>query len=219
MKRQHRILIGLAILILAVLVFLRSPEHERVISEGASGPDAEVLPEAAPTGAAQLDPLSSAPASGEFEAALQAHRDRQLFAQRVRDFFAHSEEMAPATREPEAAALLAQVDHLEARGELSAAEAVALRLGLLRSSADEAEFTAQAAQIIHAYQARHEQALAEYLANPPAAFVQYKARERAIVLEVQQMDAIPGGLSRGQYLRQRLQAAREESYAAVHRDD
>lgn len=112
-----------------------------------------------------------------------------------------------------------QVEQFEARGELSAAEAVSLRLGLLRSSADEVEFTTQATHIIEAYQARHAQAMAEYLANPPAAFVDYKARERAIVEEVRQLETIPGGISRGQYLRERLQAAREESYAAVHRDE
>lgn len=217
MKRQHAIAIVLAIVVLAVLVFLRSPEQDMVMPEQPPVSEGERLPETAPTEDEYLGPVhgenfSEAPA-------LQAYRARQLFAQRVSEFFAQSETLSAAAREAEATALLVQVEQFEARGELSAAEAVSLRLGLLRSSADEVEFTTQATHIIEAYQARHAQAMAEYLANPPAAFVDYKARERAIVEEVRQLETIPGGISRGQYLRERLQAAREESYAAVHRDE
>ena len=219
MKRQHAILIVLAIVVLAVLVFLRSPEQDMVMPEQPPVPDGEMLPETAPTEDEYLGPVHGANSPETVAPALQAYHSRQLFAQRVSDFFAPSETLSAAAREAEATALLVQVEQFEARGELSAAEAVSLRLGLLRSSADDVEFTTQAAQIIEVYQARHAQAMTEYLANPPAAFVDYKARERAIVEEVRQLETIPGGISRGQYLRQRLQAAREESYAAVHHDE
>ena len=43
-------------------------------------------------------------------------------------------------------------------------------------------------------------------------FQSYKARERAIVAEVMALPRIPGGLTRDQYLRQRLQQARETAY-------
>jgi hypothetical protein len=43
-------------------------------------------------------------------------------------------------------------------------------------------------------------------------FERYKAEERRIVEDVLALQDIPDGLSRDQYLRQRLQEARERSY-------
>jgi hypothetical protein len=54
-----------------------------------------------------------------------------------------------------------------------------------------------------AYEAQH--------ASDPR-FQDYKARERAIVAEVMGLGEIPGGLTRDEYLRQRLQQARVSAY-------
>lgn len=210
-KRQYVIWMVPAIVVLAVLVFLRKPEQGIVTLVPAD----EMLPQNAPTEDEHLGPLQGQDYGESVEPILDAYRVRQLFSERVRDFFAHPDALSAAAREAEATALLEQVEQFEARGELSAAEAVSLRLGLLRSSTDDSQFTAEAAQIIEDYQMRHEQAMAQYRAHPPAGFNDYKARERKIVEEVRQLESIPDGLSRGQYLRQRLQAAREESYAAA----
>ena len=47
---------------------------------------------------------------------------------------------------------------------------------------------------------------------PDARFSQYKSEEKRIVDEVLTLQTIPDGLSRDQYLRQRLQEAREQAY-------
>ncbi|MFQ6312228.1 hypothetical protein [Lysobacter capsici] len=43
-------------------------------------------------------------------------------------------------------------------------------------------------------------------------FQAYKQRERVVVAEVLAMQQIPGGVTRDEYLRQRLQAERERVY-------
>ena len=53
--------------------------------------------------------------------------------------------------------------------------------------------------------------LQAWLDEPRPDFERYKAREKAIVEEVMAMDDIPGGLTRDQYLRDRLQEARVEA--------
>ena len=60
------------------------------------------------------------------------------------------------------------------------------------------------------------------LCNREAAFVaqqqadprmqRYKAREKTVVAEVMAMTIIPGGLTRDEYLRQRLQLERERAF-------
>lgn len=42
----------------------------------------------------------------------------------------------------------------------------------------------------------------------------YKQREQRVVSEVMAMTAVPGGLSRDEYLRQRLQREREIAYGS-----
>ncbi|MBP8236187.1 MAG: hypothetical protein KAX63_00545 [Pseudomonas sp.] len=47
---------------------------------------------------------------------------------------------------------------------------------------------------------------------PSAELKRYQVDEKRIVEEVLSMDSIPDGLSRNEYLRQRLQQAREQHY-------
>lgn len=211
MKRIPAILILLVLVLLGALIFYLAPERKVVAPDVG---DATPPPAAAP---APPQPAPPAPpevdiAALEHTPEMQAYRERQQFEQAVRDFLAEADSLSDAERAARARVLVAQVDRYEQAGQLSAAEAVTLRLALLRETTDDAEYTAESERIMTEYAERSDAAMAEFMANPPQAFLDYKAREREIVQEVQQMTTFPDGMTRAQYLRERLQAAREESY-------
>jgi hypothetical protein len=141
----------------------------------------------------------------------RTHLARADFEERARRFFADPAAFAPAAREREAQALTAMIDGYEGERQLSAGEAMNLRIGLVRATvADEATQLERVADIVTAYHAdgaRREARFLEAQRND-AAFNEYKTREQAIVAEVMALDSIPGGLTREEYLRQRLQAER-----------
>ena len=142
----------------------------------------------------------------------KAWLQRQAFEQRARRFFAGAAELDAATREGQAKALEADIDAYEQRRQLSAGEAMNLRLGLVQASeADEGRRAERMAEIITRYEldAQRREAQWQQRQNQDASFLQYKSREQIVVAEVMALGAIPGGLSRDEYLRQRLQAERE----------
>ncbi len=59
---------------------------------------------------------------------------------------------------------------------------------------------------------RHATRRAAPAVAPSAELKRYQVDEKRIVEEVLSMDSIPDGLSRNEYLRQRLQQAREQHY-------
>lgn len=217
MKRTHAVLIVLALLLLGALIFYLAPEREVVAPD--VGERTTIPPvQAAPAASATDD--EPAPADVDLGALdntpqMRAYRERQAFEQSLRDFLAEAEQMEPAEREACATALVAKVDQYEQTGQLSAAEAVALRLALLRETQEDDAYAQESERILSEYTARNEAAMQAFLDNQPPAFVDYKAREGEIVREVQQMTEFPDGMTRAQYLRERLQAAREESYRTV----
>lgn len=150
-------------------------------------------------------------------AALAAHAERQRFEKALRDFLAGSETLPPAERARISAELDAQVEAEELAQRMSADEARMLRLALIeRGSHDATERLRRSEALADAYRReseRRQRAFEQQQATDPA-FVAYKAREAQIVAEVSAMRAIPGGISRDEYLRRRLQAERERAYAA-----
>jgi hypothetical protein len=141
----------------------------------------------------------------------RAYLERVDFETRARRFFADPRALAPAERDREAQALTAAIDRYERARQLSAGEAMNLRIGLVRATVDdEAVQVDRIADIVAAYRADGERREARFLEQQrgDAAFVEYKAREAAIVAEVMALAAIPGGLTRKEYLRQRLQTER-----------
>lgn len=137
---------------------------------------------------------------------MSEHEARMDFHNRVRTFFAQAPAMSADEKAERARTLDAEIERYREAGELSAAEALTLRLGLIRESAPENEQKARMAQLRdeYEYQAR--------TANAPASdpmFEIYKAREREIVTQVQAMEHVPDGLSRDEYLRLMLQRERE----------
>lgn len=144
-----------------------------------------------------------------------AYRERQRFKRDVRGFLAGAGDLGAVQRSERAEALAAGVDDRASAGELSAGEAFLLQAALIRAATtDEEAQTERLARLAERYRAdaaRREAAWAARLSRDPR-FQDYKAREEAIVAEVMAMSAIPDGLSRDEYLRRRLQAAREAAY-------
>jgi hypothetical protein len=142
--------------------------------------------------------------------AVRDYERRLAFGARVRAFLADAERLDAASRAREAAALEREIARYAAAGELSAGETFVLRTELIRAGEDDALVEAdRLAELEERYRAHAERRVRDHAANPPAAFVAYKARERAIVDEVMAMRTIPGGVDRDEYLRRRLQAERE----------
>ena len=80
---------------------------------------------------------------------------------------------------------------------------------------DPARQAEQVAAIADRYRAHADRRMAAFLEqqrNDPR-FQAYKAREAQVVAEVMAATTIPAGLTRDQYLRQRLQEERERAYA------
>lgn len=140
---------------------------------------------------------------------------QQAFAADARAFGHEAASLAPAERDRRARALEAQVDEREQAGEMSAGEAMLLRAGLVELDAgDRTEETARLAALAERYRkdaARREAAFAAQQAADPR-MQRYKAREKAVVTEVMAMTTIPGGLTRDEYLRERLQHERELAF-------
>lgn len=141
----------------------------------------------------------------------KAYAQRQQFDARARRFFADPKAMTPVQREVEAQVLAKDIDRYERDVQLSAGEAMNLRIGLVRATVDdEAEQTERIADIVELYRRDAAQREAKWLAQlgQDKAFTEYKSRELAIVDEVMAMQTIPGGVTREEYLRRRLEAER-----------
>lgn len=183
----------------------------------ATGVRSDRLASASRSAGATAGPLATDPRLGALEQSPQArlYRERQDFEAGSRRFLRDAAKLGPVERAKQARALSASVDKYEREGGLSAGEALLLRIALLKATVpDEAEQALRTAELMQSYRARADRGFAEYLAQHQRdpRFQDYKARERAIVAEVMALQAIPGGLSRDEYLRQRLQLAREAAY-------
>ncbi len=140
---------------------------------------------------------------------------QQRFEREARAFVRDAARLPTAERERRAQALEAQIDAREKSGELSAGDTVLLRAALIEArSGSEAEQKARLAALAERYRADAARREAAFVAQQQAdpRMQRYKAREKAVVAEVMAMTAIPGGLTRDEYLRQRLQLERERAF-------
>ncbi|WP_395501791.1 hypothetical protein [Ectopseudomonas mendocina] len=177
-------------------------------------------PEQQPT--PSVEPGSAPPASTDL-----SREQRQLLAspeveqqarrldfhQRYRGFIEHAKTLARNDRESQAQELSQGLDTMESRGELALSEALLLQIALIKAvSTDENEQKRRAQALISRYQAISAEREARLAQRPDPNFERYKAEEKRIVEEVLALQNIPDGLTRDQYLRQRLQEARERNY-------
>ncbi|QKE65223.1 hypothetical protein HNE05_18295 [Aquipseudomonas campi] len=206
-------LAGLAILIVTGAVWLGFASTDRntaaVSAASPAGAPATVPAPGEASGAA-VDPraaqaLLNTPAVQTYQARLQFMADYRRFMQEAAALSAEQ-------RRRQAEALARQIDQREAAAELALSEALLLQLGLAQvQGGDEETQKAHAEQLLARYQMLS-QAREARAKVPDARFSQYKSEEKRIVDEVLALDSIPDGLSRDQYLRQRLQEAREQAY-------
>lgn len=144
---------------------------------------------------------------------VQQQERRLDFHRRYRGFIEHAKELDSSSRETQAQALSEGVDALERRGELALSEALLLQIALIKAvSQDENEQKRRAEALIERYQAISAEREAKLAQRSDPNFERYKAEESTIVEEVLGLQNIPDGLTRDQYLRQRLQEARERNY-------
>ena len=144
-----------------------------------------------------------------------AYRSRQQFEQETRNFLRDAPNMDDNTRNTRALALSREINQREQRREFSAGEAIMLRIGVIQAAVeDESERIRQVQMLISRYRAQNaarERAF-QTKQRQDAQFQQYKAQEARIVSEILAMQYYPDGMGRDDYLRQRLQEARETIY-------
>lgn len=186
---------------------------------GGFGREADPVPAVATTPGPAADASAGAPPLDKNarqallnDPAVQGYQARLQFAADYQGFITSAASLDQAQRQQRAAALAKEIDRREAAGELALSEALLLQVGLAQAEGgDEEAQKARADALVARYQALSAARAAKAKAPDPH-FVQYKSEEKRIVDEVLSMHSIPDGLSRDQYLRQRLQEAREQAY-------
>lgn len=140
--------------------------------------------------------------------------DRARFNEQAREFFAQAPALPPDEARRRADTISKELSRIEQAGGMSVGEIFLIRAGLIRATEpDEQEQAAQLRALKERYQADSRQRSARDGAQSDPMFQLYKVRESEIVAEVMAMQTIPDGLSRDEYLRRRLQAAREQLLA------
>ncbi|MBC9248700.1 hypothetical protein A9179_00280 [Pseudomonas alcaligenes] len=182
---------------------------------GSAEPDATTPPATAAPAMPRADATATAAADqapARNDPAVQNYQARLQFAADYQGFLKAAASLDEAQRRQRAAALAKEIDRREAAGELALSEALLLQVGLSQAEGgDEEAQKARGDALVARYQALSQQREAKAKAPDPR-FTQYKVEEKRIAEEVMAMDSIPDGLSRDQYLRQRLQEAREQAY-------
>jgi hypothetical protein len=197
-------LIAAAMVAAAGVLWIATAHDPRVAAATADGPADGV----APTSTPRIAGLKDSPEA-------RAWQQRQEFETRARRFLQNAPKLGAVERSEQARALSASIDGYERDGGLSAGEALLLRSGLVKATVDDEQAQAeQLADLMDRYRSRADQRMQAYAAQhaQDPKFEDYKARERSIVAEVMGMGKIPGGMSRDEYLRVRLQQAREIAY-------
>lgn len=202
-------LVHVGLVVAVVLLFaLWGTAHLRQ----ASVTQAITRPDPAVASQAQPDPaMASTPEA-------RAYQSRLAFERHARSFLRDAPGMDDRTRIQRAQALSREIDRREQARELSADEAVMLRIGLIHAAVkDDRERVRQAQEVVDRYRKQTAERQAAFLAQQrrDAQFQEYKATEARIVSEVLAMPSYPNGMSRDDYLRQRLQEAREAIYATT----
>ncbi len=175
---------------------------------------------------AQAKPLSARSSAPTPQASLNAEqrqlladprviawRGQERFRNEARRFFANAKNLSPIQRDQQASALHEQIERRERMAELSAGEALVLEVGLIKATtSDETEQKEMAMAVAERYRLRSEQRERAWALRPTPQFDTYKQRELQVVHEVAALTQIPDGLSRDEYLRQRLQHEREQIF-------
>lgn len=203
--------IHVALVIIAMLMltmWLTARQKQAAISEVVSRPEPAAPLLQAPLPSAASVPTDSLSATPE----ARAYRSRLAFEQDARAFLRDASKLDASTRLARARALSREIDRREQARELSAGEAMMMQIGLIHAAVEDSrERLRQSQAVTQRYRERSALQQASFAAQQQrdAQFQQYKAREAQIVSEVLAMTEYPNGMSRDDYLRLRLQEARE----------
>ena len=160
-------------------------------------------PAATPT---NTEPL---PADLREHPVVQAYQAFSDFQQHSRGFFDNADKLSEQEKQAQLRQLLDGTNKYEQDGKLVPMEALVLKLAMLRyTSSGDDDYKAKAKSLIDQYKAQSDLREQAWLANPDPNFIDYKRQEADIVKDVMAMTVIPDGLSRDEYLRQRLEQAR-----------
>jgi hypothetical protein len=201
--------IGLAIVAVLTLSLWMSAEHRKDTLADSLAMPAETT--AAPA------PVAADPKQAALEATpeARAYRSRLAFEAQARAFLRDAPKLDDNARLERARALRREINRREQAGELSAGDAVILHIGLIQAAVkDESERLRQSQALVERYrqQTTARQAAFNEQQRRDTQFQAYKTREAQIVSEVLAMTSYPGGMSRDDYLRVRLQEARQAIY-------
>ncbi len=137
--------------------------------------------------------------------------DRARFNKRAWEFFAKAPALSREDARRQAELLSQELSRIERAGGLSAGETFVIRVGLIRAAEpNEQQQATQIRALKERYEIDSRRRTAQTAAQADPMFQLYKVRESEIVAEVMSLQTIPDGLSREEYLRRRLQAAREQ---------
>jgi hypothetical protein len=189
-----------AICLLGISIYSSRKSEEAVENEATARTLTKSLP--SQNGRPALTPQQ------QFEEHINFERDTRNFA---RDYI----NLPQQERETRARDLALRIDEREKSRYMSAGEALKLKVMLIRAiEQDEQKQMQRISDMVLRYQAeaeRRQNQFAQSQQQDPK-FQAYKAREAQIVAEVQTMTSFPGGMSRDEYLRQRLLEARAAIY-------
>jgi hypothetical protein len=212
-RRRNSLIIAGVAAAAALVWFLRPAEKQPPAQSSVDAIEREPAQSQAPARASEpAVPAIERPESRpSVDPRVQKFQQRERFQQEVREFFARAPALPPEERAARARDIARAITHYEAEGEIAAAEALTLRSGLVRETVeDPVEQIVAIRGLQQHYQQQGERKQAEWEARADPELELYKAREREIVDEVMAMTTIPDGLTRDEYLRRRLQSAREQ---------
>jgi hypothetical protein len=213
LRRRNSLIVAGVAAAGAIGWFVRPAEQQQPAQSSVDAIEREPSQSQAPVRAAEPGvPENERPQSRPtVDPRVQKFQQRERFQQEVREFFARAPALPPEERAVRAREIASAITHYEAEGEIAAAEALTLRSGLVRETvADPVEQLVAIRGLQEHYQQQGERKQAEWEARADPELGLYKAREREIVDEVMAMTTIPDGLTRDEYLRRRLQSAREQ---------
>lgn len=212
-RRRNSLIVAGVAAAAAIVWFMRPAEQQPPAQTSVDAIEREPTQSQAPARASEpAVPAIERPQSRPtVDPRVQKFQQRERFQQEVREFFARAPALPPEERAARARDIARAITHYEAEGEIGAAEALTLRSGLIRETVeDPVEQVVAIRGLQQHYQQQGERKQAEWEARADPELELYKAREREIVDEVMAMTTIPDGLTRDEYLRRRLQSAREQ---------
>lgn len=199
-----------ALVLGGLLVWKRSPEDSRLVASPVAGSPVLETP-SEPRVPAEPGSVEAPAENDRVGMAPVDVATRERFQEQAREFFATAAQKEAEDRVHEAHQLEQELTRLEQAGGLSAGETLLIRAGLIRETVPAgAQREAQLQALEQRYRDETLLRLAAAQAQPDPQFGSYKVRETEIVNEVMAMETIPDGLSREEYLRRRLQSAREQ---------